>query len=72
MTKIRGGKTYRLSEIPPGPIHPSAPLPCLKVAYASKVEAEEVRTRWKQGASYKCRLCQMWHLTKNPNFKRII
>jgi len=73
MSKRKGvGVTRRLVAIPPGPIHASAPLSCLKVAYANEAEADAARVGWKQGASYKCKLCGAWHTTRNPKFKQML
>lgn len=73
MSKLAGKQNRkRLVDIPPGPIFESAPLACLKIAYPNEAKADAARVGWKQGASYRCKLCRAWHTTRNPKFKQIL
>lgn len=68
--KERGNAFHkRLAVLPPGPIVASTPVGCLKVAYETETDAKVARVKFGQRAVYRCRLCQKWHTTKNPNFK---
>lgn len=62
-------KGQRAPVIPGGPIHASAPLPCLKVKHESERAARLAMDSAGMRA-YRCNLCSGWHITNNRPRRR--